>query len=544
MTKNGLRELSIVKRIEKLIPESFLNAFPSLVQIGVLLVSFFLFNLWYLSLTELNPDDFSQIVLTSSPTQYFKGSIWLLIPFAAIVALMISRRNLITLEWNSIEGGSKLRLIICTCLAVLTWAHISYPFNYFLFENALIERLAVLVLMLLVFWRPFFLILYVFFPVLIHFGEPLLVNHWSITELPIRVLLLFCTQLIVWLIFPKYKWKIGAFVFMLLCIVAGNYFPAGFAKIASGWLKNNHIYFLLSNMYTDGWVSFLSQETLSDITHFLSKYNLLLKLGCLVMEFGCILIFVRKNWSVRFFLLGFLSFHTLVFIMTGILFWPWMLLEIVLLVVFWKKGVFQSIIKSFSIWHIVFSVCLIFISSKWLRPSIYVWHDSPLSYSYSFEVIDTSGKTSNLPSNTFWPKYYEFAWTNDFHFIHEKPTLNIVWGVSFNGREVEELLAFKDAEQVLAYEKEFGTNQLNPELAKEFERYMKDFVKEKKYELPLNPWFKTFSAPAQRLVYPVDNIYDGKNDIVKIIIYQKLAFFNGEEYKELRKTKVSTIDIK
>jgi len=295
-------------------------------------------------------------------------------------------------------------------------------------------------------------------------------------------------------------------------------------------------------MYADGWVNFLGDENLSDITHFLSKYNLLLKIGCLIMEFGCIMILVLKTKSVRFFLLGFLLFHTLVFIMTGIIFWPWIMLEVILIKILWKKNLFSNSIKSFSIWHIVLSVCLIFTASKWLRPSVYVWYDSPVNYTYYFMVEDDTGRKSNLPINLFWPKYYELAWTNGFHFLNENPTLNIIWGVSFDGNEVKQLLNYKTAEQVLAFEKEHAEHRFNPRLVKQFERYMRDFVKQKNYKLTTSPWFRIFGAPPQRLVFPVENTYDGKNDIINIEVYQKLTFFNGEKYIEVRKEKVLSID--
>ncbi|BAO74618.1 hypothetical protein [Winogradskyella sp. PG-2] len=540
---SGLKELTFINRIEKLIPNTILEAIPSLIQICVLFIAFFAFNLWYKALTEISPNNFNEVVLSVSPTQFFEGSLWLLVPVILILILMLWRRELISVNWKTIEGGNKLRLIVGICVIALSWAHISYPFNYFLLENTWLERTTVLILTLFVFWRPFFLILYVLFPILVHFGEPLMVNHWSIAELPMRVLILFSAQLIVWLLFPKLKWKIGVFVFVLLMVLAGNYFPAGFGKIRMGWLTDNHIYLLLSNMYADGWVIFLSQDTLSEITHFLSKYNLFLKLGCLVMEFGCILILVRKNWSVKFFLLGFLLFHTLVFVLTGILFWPWIALEITLLAILWKRGVFSSKINSFSIWHILLSICLIFISSKWLRPSVYVWHDSPLNYTYYFEVEDVAGNTSNLPINSFWPKYYELAWTNGFHFLNQNPTLNIIWGVSFDGNEVKELLTYKDDEQILAFEKENGEIRYNVRLTKEFKRYMNEFINEKKYELTLSKWFKALGAPPQRIVFPTTNTYNGKHDIVKVNVYQKLTFFDGENYRKIRQQKVLTIDI-
>ncbi|WP_400077192.1 hypothetical protein [Winogradskyella sp. R77965] len=537
------KDISNLESLSRIIPKSLFKVLPSLINIGVLLFVFILFDGWYRSLTEINLDDFNEIMLATSPTQFFKGSIILFLPVILIVVLMIWGRKHLFIKWKDISGGTELRWVIGVCIIALSWIHISFPFNYFLNESILIERFLVLTLTLLTIWRPFFLILYLFFPIIFHFGEPLMVNNWSVTELPIRILTLFGAQLIYWLLFHKHKWNINAFLFIFICVIAGNYFPAGISKLKMGWLSNDNLYLLLSNMYADGWLNILSEDVLSEVTQFLSKYNLLLKIGCLVFEFGCILILTKKTWSIRFFLLGFLTFHALVFAMTGILFWPWIAFEIVLLNILRRKSTFKSEINKFGVWHILLSVMLIFTSTIWLKPSVYAWHDSPVNYSYYFKVQDVTGQTFNLPVQYFWPKHYQQAWTNGFHFIHDKPTLNIVWGVSFNEEEVNKLMTFKNAEDVIAYEMANGKSLYQPELAAEFKRYMIDFIKDKDYKLTLNPWFRVFSAPPQRLVFSEENLYDGKYDIVKIHIYQRLSSFNGTDYKELRKQKVMTIDI-
>ncbi|MGI9543595.1 MAG: hypothetical protein ACR2MX_10075 [Cyclobacteriaceae bacterium] len=484
-------------------------------------------------------------MLATEPTQYFKGSLLLAIPGLAIIALLIWRRKLILVKWGRIEGGSSLRWIIGICAGLLAWAHVTFPFNYFLQEWFVLERGLMLVLAILVIWRPFFLLPYLLFPILIHFGEPVPFNNWSVTELPVRVLSLFCAQLIVWMVYGKSRWQIAPFVFLLLCIIAANYFPAGYGKLKLGWITKNHIYLLLPSMYADGWLGFLSQESLSEITAFASKLNVLLKTGTLVFEVGCIFMLWGKTKTISFFLMGFILFHTLVLSMTGIFFWPWMTFELTLLYLLWKKESFKSIIKKFTIWHFLLSSFLIGTSSKWLKPSVYVWHDSPVNYTYSFEVEDEFGKKSDLPSQFFWPKYYDYTLGNGFHFVHKNQTLPINWGVSTDRRVVKELLTSKTAEEVLALEKEFGTNPFKPELSEEFKRYLIQFATEKRYKLTMNPWFRAISAPPQRVIFPVTtaDTYDGKNNISKIELYQKLSFFNGKDYQEIRKRKVLSIDI-
>lgn len=543
MPENQQEEKSVFQPLRPLLPKSLFEALPNLLSVFALLIAFVFLDRWYRSLTEINLDHFNEIMLATSPTQFFNGSWLSFTPVILVFGLIIWQRRKFLAPWKTIQGGSKLRWLVGTCIIGISWSHTTFPFNYFLFESPVVERSIILILTVLTIWRPFFLLPYLLFPVMVHFGEPLMVNNWSVTELPMRILMLFATQLLIWLLLPKSKWKIGAFFFLFFCVIAGNYFPAGISKIKMGWIDNDQLYLLLTNFYADGWVNIFSESTISKITQFLSEYNLLLKLGCLVFEFGCILILIRKRWSILFFLIGFLIFHTLVFAMTGIFFWPWMAFEIVLLIMIWRKDVFNSIINKFSIWHVLISMCLIFTSTTWLQPSVYAWHDSPVNYTYYFKVEDIKGKTFDLPVQYFWPKHYQQAWTNGFHFIHDQPTLNIVWGVSFDGEEIKRLLTFKNAEEVIAYEKAHGKSRLKPELANEFKRYMIDFVKNEDYKLTMNPLFRIISAPPQRLVFPADNTYNGEYEIVKIDIYQRLSIYNGEVYKELRKQKVLTIDI-
>ena len=534
-----------LKPIEKIVPQTLQHATPSLFQIGILGIAFVLFNTWYTLLTEIDPFNFSETMLATEPSQNFKGNLLLTLAFPAIVLLLIWHRKLLLVQWDKLEGGKSFRWIIGVCTCILTWSHITFPFNYFLNEWFFLERSLVLVLTILVIWRPYFLLLYLLFPILIHYGEPVPFSNWSVTELTIGVLCLFCTQLLVWLVYSKSRWQIAPFVFVLLCIIASSYFPAGYGKLKLGWITKNHIYLLLPSMYADGWLSFLGDNLLSEITVFASKFNTLLKTGTLIFEAGGLFILWGKTKTVGFFLMGFILFHSLVFVMTGIFFWPWMVFELTLLYFLWKKEIFKTIIRKFTIWHFLLSTLLIFTSIKWLRPGVYVWHDSPVNYTYSFEVEDETGEKSDLPSQFLWPKYYDYTWSNGFHFIHKNQTLAINWGVSTDGKIVRELLKAKTADDILDLEKELGMNRFNPELSKKFNRYLIQFATEKKYKLTLNPWFRALSAPPQRVIFPATttSTYDGKNDISKINVYQKLSFFDGENYLEIRKRKVLSIDI-
>ena len=111
-------------------------------------------------------------------------------------------------RWPDGSSSSlQMRVIVATCAGLLAWAHATYPFDHFLGEATAVERTLTVILALLTIWRPFFLLPYVFLPILAHFGEPVLIHNWSVTELPSGILLLSVVQLMVWLAFPQSRWQ-------------------------------------------------------------------------------------------------------------------------------------------------------------------------------------------------------------------------------------------------------------------------------------------------------------------------------------------------
>lgn len=523
---------------------SLLKKIYSLKEIFILIICFTATNSWFRKLTEINNTDFKKTVLSNDADQFFKGGTYLLIPIAVVFILFFIKRRTLTLTWQSLEAGKHIRLIVCTAVFSMAWAHASYPFDYYVNEIVWLERIMVLLLAVLVFWRPFFIFCFVLYPIATHFGEPYLMGHWSIMELPTKIPLLFSAQLLVWLLFPNFKYTSKSFVFMLLCIIGCVYFPAGFAKLRQGWIMNDQMHLLFTNMYSDGWMGVLSNETASAFTRLLAKSDLLLKFGAIIVELGCFLILLKKQFSVRFFLIGFIVFHLLVFLLTGICFWPWVALEVAFLILLQKNRPFYQTIKNYSSKHIILASVLIITSTKWLKPSVFIWHDSPVNYTYKFKVEDNKGRITEIPSNYFWPKYYEFAWSDGFHFIHDYPTINVNWGVTVDGKTVSKLQKLKTAKQVLEYEKQSGISFYDLELSKEFDAHMIRFVKQKKYKLTMNPIFRLLSAPQQRLVlFSGNNIYNGKEKIKKIHIYQHLTFFDNLNYNTLRSRKIKTIEI-
>lgn len=539
---------SILKKFlgktEGVLPKSLHKTLPSLLNIGLLAVVFFLLNWWYRSLTEISGTNFSKFVLVKEPQQYFSYQSISFYILVLILVLTVFRYKLLLTKWRDLFGGNFIRAVVGCCTVMLCWVHISYPHPYFIDESVILERIGVAVLTGLVLWRPFFLIPFLLYPIILHFGEPFLVNNWSVTEMPMRLLILFGAQLILFLIVGKLRWDIGAFIFLLFGVLMGNYFPAGLGKLLLGWLSRDHLYLFLPGMYADGWMGFLSEETISQITIFLAKFNTIFKVIAIILEFGCIFFLIRKVKSITFFLIGFVLFHFVVFLLTGIGFLPWVLVELILLYGFYKKNILYKVVKNYTKWHIILSFFMIIGSPVWLMCSVYAWYESPINYVYEFEVEDEFGNTSYVPTELFWPKYFEFHRFN-FHYLHKKQTLSISWVTVGEKKLLHDLITSKSAEEIFAIEHKYGENKFNKKLASDFDTYFSEFINDRDtYKLRRNPWLTAISAPPQRIsMNNKDNLYLGDTKIVKLTVYQKLSYFDGKTYQIIRERPVYHLNI-
>ena len=261
-----------------------------------------------------------------------------------------------------------------------------------------------------------------------------------------------------------------------------------------------------------------------------------------MVEFGCLFILWRRE-SMLFFLAGFITLHSLIFMVSGILFWPWITIEGLLLWMFWKKKPISNITRQFTMWHFMLSLVLIGSATKWLHPSVYLWQDSRANYTYLFEAELIDGSIRNIPSQYFWPQYFEFAWSN-YHYLHKKPTLEISWGTIANQEVADKMVKSSTGEEILDLEEEYGATLYDAEKTEKFKHYLQHHIANGGLKVSSNPWRRFLSAPPQRLTFTPDNAYrSGDPPVKKVDVIQVLSFFSGEAYQEIRREKVSTIEI-
>ena len=166
--------------------------FGSLSSIGVLLFVYLVANWCLMKACQLPGYRYHEPVLL---TAYLKSlprhPICLAFGIVVACSLLLNFRRLRTC-WAELEHGGALRVIVVVCAFALAWPFVTADFNLYLNQEHLLDRVAVIACLVLLCWRPVFVIplLIAILPLIAQRNEPLGNYTWTTHLLPIRILLL------------------------------------------------------------------------------------------------------------------------------------------------------------------------------------------------------------------------------------------------------------------------------------------------------------------------------------------------------------------
>lgn len=441
--------------------------------------------------------------------------------------------------WAAFDGGGALRAFIAVVACVLAWACGTYDYNLYFDQGHHGERLLLFAFAGLLIWRPVFVLplVLVLLVVLRQFHLP--IGGYSQAEqmLLARVLILFGVfHIAFWL---RGKWPVGDFVFLMGCLVAGHYWVCGFGKLQLGWPLNDRVEYLLPATYANGWLGFLEPETIGRLAAGLALGSGPMKALTLAVECGALLCLWHLK-LVRLILAAWIVFHAGVFLVSGICFWKWMLLNAALLFLFCRKDF--APIPIFTRGHFLLSIILIGTAGLWTAPVNLSWLDSRVAYTYRFEAVSPDGRTWTLSPRFFAPYDYQFT-LGDFGYLAGQPQLGIVWGAIMDPSLARALERVTAPEQVRALETKRGRVALDPSRAAVFDHFIRRFAGNWNQRGSKGGWWRLVRAPRQLWTFArPPEIHEGQR-IHQVLVYQVTSLFVGSRYREFRTTRVREIDV-
>jgi hypothetical protein len=325
----------------------------------------------------------------------------------------------------------------------------------------------------------------------------------------------------------------------MCCLIAGHYWVCGLGKLQLGWLLHDRVHYLLPATYANGWLGFLQPEVIERLTRALAGANGPMKLLTLSVECGALLCLGHRS-VLRLMLAAWMTFHAGIFLISGICFWKWMVLDATVLGVFFRKNL--PPVPIFTRGHFLLSIGLISTAGLWSAPVKLAWLDARVTYTYRFEAIGPDGRTFTLPPRFFAPYDYQFTLGN-FGYVAEPPHLGIVWGAIMEPSLAKALENAGSTEQILTLERERGRPGFDASRSAVFDGFIRQFASHWNERNTKDSWWSLLQAPRQLWTFSrPPAIRDGQR-IDQVMIYEVTSLFDGKRYREVRKTRVRTIDL-
>ncbi len=526
---HGLGKSRIVREIVKLFPEL------------LLLVAFYLLSHWLKASATLPLEDYqSPVVFVAFLTNLF--SHWKLAAEGILgMGLLFWGRSQLHCRWPDLEWGLSLRLLVGVSLVAVAWPLITSEYNYFVDRSHLWDRLLVAVLAAAVIYRPAFVFAFlaVSTPLIFEFAAPIGRYSWAFFGMPLHVLTLFAAWLLLGMLINRRRPE--PLVFLLFCLIAGHYWIPGVPKLRWGWLFDNHIFYLLPATYSNGWLAFLSPESISSLANKMAMLNFPMKLGALILECGCLLIVTGKRNCVLFFLAGYVTFHLAVLAISGIFLWQWMMVEGVVFYLVWKRKI-ASDLGFFSIGRRIAAVGIVALAPYWLQSAALSWYDSPVNYVYRFESVKPNGERYSLGPRFFSPFDELFSFSAFSYLMPDQKLLPITWGAT--SKEIaNELKQAHSPSDIFALEMRRGQLKFDVEKVQEMREFLIQYVSAYNRAPRQNIWLRYLTAPPGIVTLPRSDAIPMGQTISRIEVTQVVTWFDKQRYQEIRRIPVLVVDV-
>jgi hypothetical protein len=504
---------------------------------------YFLFEYWSRNLTRLPYSSYTGPPLSGELLQNLFSNLTVLAGAGlVVVGCSVGRKSLLN-SWRLFEYGTNLRWLIGLVAFVTTWIYAISDYNFYFDQLYVFDRLLLIALLLLLWWKPIFVLPYtlVLMAFAAQFTYPL-ADQGSLlvsVNLLVHTLQLFSVFMLVHVVTGTRL--TSDFLFVLCCMIGASYVRSGVGKLMLGWLAHPNLIYLLPGGYSNGWLAFLSPEQVAAISQFLMPFRLPMMLFTLVVELGA-LVFLFNQRVMLVYLLLFVGFHAGVAALCGIFFWHWIVLELALLLFFYRTRAQPFRMRTWA--QFALSVVLIGGGFIWFRSVNLAWYDTGLYYSYRYEAITQSSDRVMLPASYFSPYEDIFIFQN-FNYLTRDPQLTGTYGVSMDSELASAIVAARTPADVFALEGQFPLETYRQAHVDQLTELMGRFIRHVNQHEGHNPaWWAGLHLPGELLSFTRAGESAAWNEpIERVIVWQYTSFFDGEIYSHIRQRIVLEVPI-
>lgn len=392
-------------------------------------------------------------------------------------------------QWNEIikQKYILIKYFIFFILSIYAWSVITLDYNLYFDNSYNIDRIILLLLLLLSFRLPMMFIYFLIFSLVFYnqinypdFGYFFPTIYMNIKPL-IEILFLFIVFIFLKKLYKKLS--ILSFLIALISLHAANYFIPGLGKVSLSehyidWIWINNLSNILIAKYSQGWLlDFISIENINLILKWISAFIIPMQLFALTIQLAALFIFIKQ----RFIIILFITFELLhlgIFLLSGILFWRWILLNIAIIYLI-NKLTTEDVKKIFNYKIMFFSIPIIFLGNIFFHAYPLAWFDTPLNNFNQIYAVTEDNKKHKIDTNLFAP-YERILYLNTLNSFINKP-VKARWDTT-DSKIMEELHFISNHTEITSlkstierFEQQYGANEFNQAEQKKITKFLKIF---------------------------------------------------------------------
>jgi hypothetical protein len=177
----------------------------------------------------------------------------------------------------------------------------------------------------------------------------------------------------------------------------------------------------------------------------------------------------RRNISIVI-ISSFVFLHTTIFVLSGIAFWKWIIVDIafLLFIVLVDKSDQSNVFEQKTV--IVVTLLIIF-SPIIIQTAPLGWYTNNYDARYTIETVSESGEIQDVHWSEMDPYVYTFS-SGRFEYIYNGQSIS---GVAQNWTMTNELRSSTSKEDVRSFKETYGENQYNQQNAQMFDCFMHQY---------------------------------------------------------------------
>lgn len=439
-------------------------------------------------------------------------------------------------RWESLPQAGVLRVFATAMTAFVAWKAATKDIDPVRGEGNDVPRLLLLVATLGCWWSPACLLITTFL-LTTPFG---LWQHHA--TMPMRMILavlsFVCLSAGLSLTGLPFFQDTAALFFFLLTMQISHYLITALAKIMLGpkwtsWVTDNKIHHLAASAYSWGWARWFSWAQWRKVIDAIRVMERPMQFSAFTIELLAPLALLHP-YAAMAFCVGWAGFHVGVFATSGLLFWEWILADLVMAYAIWMlpASVVSQVFGPIQVLIACVFMVLFPLRHKLWKPMPLGWWDTPLTQRVHWRAHGKSGEVYGVYNDFMCPHERIYGKVHGC-FLAPRPVCTYHLGEVWK-HELRDAIraAGPDAQKLDGVRAEFGIDPRNEQMAAQHEAYLKAFFAAlnkgaRKHVLP--SWLRWLKAPGGQLFHWGElPAFRGQEEVTKVTLHYREEYFDGE----------------